>query len=712
MHSSTWTRRHFLAQQSFGLGSLALLDRAPGNKRTDMRHDEVLTVALIACVLLWPGMGNQTKAEEVAAEWTKAETDKGYVVFAHNTLEAMPTGHVPARKAITGEVSCSLARDEYKALQFGVHAVGADGLKNIQVTVTGDLPVTVHHRWERYVDSSKATGRWEWKGKPSEWMYLQPGEAVGSVPVRGSVNFWLTFHADCATAPGTHSGKISIKVEGRPPTELALAVNVRPFQLAPARIPFGMYYTGGSLDDYRNMAAHSQNSVTFYSAGDFSQLPPKNSGMVESRIALALEAGLVHPEIPCVALQHNIYSEQREDKIRSRPEYCLSGAQRKAAADWLNSQRRSRGWPEIILAGDDEPPVPSPGLRETYTPLRSLSIRLGTAMSSFRALYEYGDLHDVWLVHDGYVTPALQAEAARLGAEVWTYTYRMWRHHYRPLPQRYYAGLYTWALRLRGNYVWSYHYNYRWPDSDERGQASLTSTGWEIRREGVDDYRYLQMVEDAVKAKLPTPLAIEAAVWLETLRSRIMSKPDIIPAGHQRKGGDHWWPEDDSVLGFSPALGRINAVTAVSGRPLDIEEFEAIRAIAADYIQKLGPVSVEGITPPPSVRLKDEAAGFRGKPVEQCIAGLADSDVSKRRAAATALFELGSQAAGAVPALLRLLDDPDVRFPALRALQAIGTEAYSAAPKVAALLSDPDDFVRHAATAALAHIAPTSEKSR
>ena len=672
-----------------------------------MRYAIVLVVALTASTSLSLGNGIQLNAEPLAAnavEWTSAEIEKGYVVFHHNTLDAMPSGFVPAREAVTAAVSCSMARGEYKALQFGVHAVGADGLGSVRVTVTGDVPVTVHHRWERYVDPSRASGRWVWKGAPSEWMYLQQGESVGSVPVSGSVNYWLTFHAAPGVSPGNHLGKILIEVDGRPATELDLAVNVRPFQLAAARIPFGMYYKGASSDHYRDMAAHSQNSVTFYAAGDFSQLPPKNSGMVENRLTLARDAGLTHSCIPCLILQHNILAEQDNEKIDSP--YSLSAAQRKAAVDWLNSQRRTHGWPELILAGNDEPAVPSPGLRETYGPLRSLPIRLGTALSSMGAIYEYGDLHDAWLVHDGYVTPELQAEAERLGADIWTYTYRMWRHHYKPLPQRYYAGLYTWALKLRGNYVWAYQYNYTWPDSDERGQASLTSTGWEIRREGVDDYRHLQMVEDAVEANPSRPLAIEAAVWLETLRARIISKPDIRPPDHATKGAKHWWPEDDHVLGFAPALNRINAVTAVSGRPFDTEDFEAIRDTAANYIQKLGPASAEQIKQRPVRRLKDEAAAFREKSVEQCVAALAQPGASTRRAAALALFERGAKAAEAVPALVRLLDDPQVRFPALRALQAIGSTAYSAAPTVALLLSHPDDFVRHAATVTLAGITP------
>jgi hypothetical protein len=247
--------------------------------------------------------------------------------------------------------------------------------------------------------------------------------------------------------------------------------------------------------------------------------------------------------------------------------------------------------------------------------------------------------------------------------------------------------------------VWGYYYGYNWVDPVSK--ETMPTTGWEARREGVDDYRYLQMVEDAVKADPSAPPAIEASVWLETLRARVLSNPHPHPFSFA-----HTHPE---LLGFPPSLARVDPITAEAGKPLGIEEFEAIRATAADYIEKLGPVPADRIELGPVTYLKDEAAALRDKSVEQCTAALGDPDPSKRRAAAAALFELGPAAAPALPALVEALDDPEVRFPALHALQAIGPDAHPAAPRVAALLSHPDDFVRQAATAALAAIAPEPE---
>ena len=653
------------------------------------------------CVLLLAatiGIGRAQAADPPAApQWTIAEIDKGYVVFEHNTLERMPSDYVPARKKITDKLSCALARGEYNSVQFAVHAV-ADGLENIHVTVTSDLEVTTYRRRAEYTvpAAPQATEADLDKrvASPSEWMYLERGNAVDSLPAGVSVNFWLTIRAGADTSPGTHAGKIRVEVQGKPATELDLAIDVRPFQLAPARIPFGMYYSRGHYSPnrgpdashefvYRDMAAHSQNSVSFSASRDFrvdfKQVPLPDDHPMVKVINTARDAGLVSPRFPCMIISSLLYNESREVHANIR----LTEAQLKAAIAWLAKQRREHDWPEIISYTWDEPPVPAPGIRESYAPLRPLPIRAGTAMSA-KAAYAYGDIHDVWIVHDGHITPEMQAEAARRGAQVWTYTYRLWRQSYNPLIQRFYAGLYTWALRLSGNYVWEYYYGYNWVDPVT--QETMPTTGWEARREGVDDYRYLQMVEDAVKASPDDPAAIEASVWLEKLRSRIVS--------NFNQDRDGYW---DSA-GFPVAVSRVEPHTVEAGKPFATDEYDEIRSAAAGHIMKLGPASPPMKQPAPVSYVKDEAAAFRGKSVEQCIEGLRSPDAATRRAAAWALSELGPQAASAVPELTIALDDPEVRIPALLALEAIGPKASPAAPKVASLLSHPDDFIRQGAT--------------
>ena len=602
-----------------------------------------------------------------------------YVVFEHSEMLKLASDHVPSQQTSLGPVSCALACGETKSLQLGVHAQ-ADAVKNVRITVESDLDVEVFHEISPETKKKLIDTDMSWLSWMPDGVYLQPGEVVAELAAGKSVGFFLNLRAAPEARAGAHAGRIRFEVDNQPAVDIELTVTVRPFELTPPRIAFGMYHAPSRLpkrlggwgirDDtalavYRDMVVHGHNSVEIAQAGSFSQLPPRNR--VVKEVKLARQANLMHREIPCMMISSNIEANS------PRPS-AITWPQAVAAADWLKAQHAEHGWPEMLLYGWDEPPYPAhgmgvPGLRGAYVPLRDLPIRVVTALNK-AAAYGHGDVFDVWAVLGGEITPAMRAEAARLGAEVWTYSYRIWRENFKPLRQRYYAGLYTWAHELGGNYVWAYghgHHGHVWFEPD--GTQPLPVIGWEARREGVSDYRYLQMVEDRAAGE-QGDVAKEAAAWLAQLRARLL-------------------PTDPHLV--------------EPGQPLALDEYEAIRRTASRYIEQLGPVADRAPEPPPS--LKDEASPFRGKTVEQCIAALKDADAATRRAAAWALYEMGAQAAPAVSALAAALGDEQVRFPALRALESIGSAAYPAATKVTALLDHDDAFVRLGATYALAGIA-------
>ena len=614
--------------------------------------------------------------------WPASQIAKGYVVFEHSTLEKLPPTFVPAPTAVADAVTCALAQGQSESVQIGVHAI-SDGIKDISIEVDSDLDVIVYHRISPDVRKKLIETDMSWLSWMPAEVYLQPGDTVAALAKDKSVNFWLTFRADAKASPGKHGGTIRFKVDGRPATEIDLTVDVRPFELAPPRIAFGMYYRAdmlparlggwGIADEvaaklFRDMAAHGQNSVSMSNAGNFSQLPPR--GSVTKDVRLAQQAGLLHGDVPCMMVQSSIEANSPRPAGMTMP-------QLRAAADWLVAQHAEQGWPEMLVYGWDEPPYPAhgmgvPGLRASWLPLRELPIRLVTALNK-SAAYGHGDVFDVWVVIGGEITPAMRAEAARMGARVWTYSYRIWREGFMPLRQRYYAGLYTWAHELGGNYVWAYshgHHGHVWFEPDRT--EPLPITAWEARRAGLDDYRYLQMVEDLAATATDSPVAEQAATWLAELRTRLL-------------------PVDPHLV--------------QTGDPLALNEYESIRAAAARYIEQLGPAPASQPAPKSITALKDEAAAFRGKSVQQCIAGLNGSDAARRRAAAWALCEMQAAAAPAVNVLADALDDEQVRFPALRALEAIGAAAYPAAAEVASLLDHDDAFVRLGATYALAGMA-------
>ena len=505
-------------------------------------------------------------------------------------------------------------------------------------------------------------------GKPPESV-LHHGGLVEHVPSGRSINFWLTFHASRETPAGRHKGKIRIETDGKPTTVLDLEVQVRPFVLNRPRISIGIWYPQGAGTEerwaaaFKDMADHGQTALAFYDYMAWAeQKAASGKKGVLHYLDLADRAGLTHPDIPWLWLFGASW-----DTVEDGKKLTATQASKTKDVGWLKEELHKQGWPELILYGADEPHYPQPELRTRFLPWREIPMRVGTAMDS-RAAYGHADLHDVWIVHCNVLTPEIRDEAERMGAQVWMYSCATLPSE--TLRQRYLTGLFTWSNKVRGSFLWqdaTLYKQFWWQDSVK---APMPMTGWETRREGVDDYRYLQMLEDCIASRPDDALTIEAAGWLEMLRVRYDMNP----------------------LEVKPGL------------PLARDEYDAIRTKAADYIERLHAVSEEGLKAAPVTVLRDEAETFRGKTVQQCIEGLSDRDWQVRRSAAWALFEMGSAAAPATVKLARLLNDPQVRTPALRALEAIGPDAGAAVPEVASLLAHPDAYIRIGATYTLGAI--------
>ena len=633
------------------------------------------------------------------AQWTEAQRQRGYALFRRSTAQPidcrhlLPLSFVPGPDAIIEKkVGCELARGEAESLVVGIHALAED-VKNVRLQVECDLEVRVY----RGVAGQVKKMLLEMPNNPGSWIigaYLDESNVIAAVDQGRSQMFWLTVLAGPDAEPGVHRGRIRITSDhDGPAAELDLEVRVRPFVLQRARIAYAPFFYvewgGGSAlpafaqtDEwigrlYLDMVEHSHTSITFYGAGpsiDLTQTPPPPTRYTSSLLPLGKDVGLFTPDVPCISFVTNLGGLESEGGP--------STAQKNRAMDWLEEDCRRQGWPELVTYGWDEPGYPARGdrhaaFREDHEALRNVRVRVGTAMAA-DAAYGYSDVLDVWIVYAGQITPEMCAEARRLGAEVWTYSCHL--HAHQPLAGRYYAGLYMWVYGLKGHTTWHHyaqgHFKHIW--MREGDTRPMPTVGWEARRDGVDDYRYLQMLEDSIAANPGDRAAAEARDWLKSLRQRL--------------------------LGVDPHL-------ATPGEPLAVPEYDLIRSRAADYIEKLGPV-VAGNTDPglPSAGpwpsgLKDEAKLFRGKPVRECMRGLEDDDPRVRRAAAWALYERGPEAAAATTMLAAQLDDSEVRMPALRALEAIGPAAFPAAAKIKGLLVHADAYIRLGATYALGAIA-------
>ncbi len=342
-----------------------------------------------------------------------------------------------------------------------------------------------------------------------------PVQNTASVAKGQNTVFWLTLEAPADAKPGDYEVILQLQVEGRAdPLRIPFTVRVLDYKLPPADIAYGMYFrpvsdeflgaayrTPEMLRAYwRDMARHGMTSATLYNA------KPDGSADFDT-IKGMMHEGLVHREIPIMWLGRMTVEE----------------------SPGVLAALKEQGLPELLVYGPDEPEVGNAAVLahlESLKPLRK-HFRIVTALSD-RPAEVYADYLDVWAVSSGRITPKLQDLAAKKGAQVWTYQC-VDRGMSNSTMSRFNAGLYTWALGLKGNFIWCYTEGYSWEENRNACfcyvlpslNGPVPSVQWEARREGTKDYRTMRLLESMIAAHPQSGIAKEAQAWVKEIRGRV-----------------------------------------------------------------------------------------------------------------------------------------------------------------------------------------------
>jgi len=356
--------------------------------------------------------------------------------------------------------------------------------------------------------------------------------------------FWINVNVPVDTKPGKYTALLELVVhEKQELVSLPITIRVLNYRLPKADIAYGMYFRpfhGSNLPArfltqewlrryFRDMTSHGMTSASLYNRGTgakaFFQMPLDNEG----RISLG-----DHPEI-------QFLRDMMADGLVTKDipiMYLAGGIEPDGTATAIKNELKKLGLPEFLIYGPDEPAVNDQSLatfqsRQSYRK----DFRLVTAITE-RAATAYADLLDVWVINGGLITPEVRQLAAKKGAEVWTYDCSH-RGSGNSTWSRFYAGLYTWALDLKGNWLWCYTEGFYWEGGKVRAgeeninwfpthafvltgdEGIVPSIEWEARREGVEDYRTLRMLEKLIASKPQSAVGKEAAVWLTKTKSRV-----------------------------------------------------------------------------------------------------------------------------------------------------------------------------------------------
>lgn len=466
-----------------------------------------------------PRFGDEAQKQGLAIWWG----DYSQHIFAEQPPSQEDLNRPPLARTLPGE-------DE--PLVLGMWGLDYAGVVTVEVVET-PFPLTVRCLTfnPRPVPSEYFGGRVIPGGRVVGFANYLPENRTAHVEPQHNAVFWLNFSVPSDAKAGRYQVKLQLVLHSRRTSiEVSAAVEVLPFKVPRAKIAYGMYFTpyekwlGARYTTpdlirkyWDDMKRHGMTSSTLY---NYSPLHDeagvlKLDGVREIEwLKEMIEQGLVTADVPIMYLDGTgLKSGHTKAK--------------KILSDFKQEFRR-RGWPELLWYGPDEPAVNEKSLEnfQGYQSVRE-NFRIVTALSDHAAT-TYADLLDVWVVNAGSTSPELQKLASDKGAEVWNYTCHN-RGTSNTSFQRFYAGIYTWALRLTGNFIWGYMETYAW-EGDRNAvfcyaipsdSGPIPSVAWEARREGVEDYRLLTYLESLIAKEPQRDDARHARVWLEGIRGKV-----------------------------------------------------------------------------------------------------------------------------------------------------------------------------------------------
>ena len=722
LHRSALRRKGFAAPLAAAVVSVTLhAGPPPPVHREQDLPPEVLARPVVVYNRPYPGAAYSDyvpSADEVQTPFTPT--------MARGEHEPVQVGlYVPAgREALkdvtlelSSPVACAVGRIHYYASREEMGAMA-------------DLLGVEGKGWHAPCDPKLLVGR-----RAHMPLHVLPIARIPVVEPGRSAAFWLTFKTDATTPAGPQAGTFTVRAQGEVRQTVAFTLNVHAFVLPRPKVHYGMYYlpyqTPAAFRSpalqkryLADMAAHGMNVMPAdvqmnvlaqegYSLDSSKPLDPPSANSwnskatraylnsyfapddyeadggynalkwIERQVSTGLAAGLIQRDHPCVASQAGYVDN-------------------KAGALAVLERYRSAGnWPHFALYMHDEPgPDDFARVIECVGEWKRLGGPGITAMSALAA-FAVGHVHSVWTVLAGQITPELLREAERLRAQVWTYDFNLRRTNAEAC--RFFAGLYTWSLGIEGNMPYAYmhwrerrHFDANWKLSKSGGlgfaipspAGPVPGVGFEGWREGVDDVRYLQLLETRASAAPEGNLmAQEARDWLARLRMKCRENR-LQTYRYNAWGADYLDPHHDLAPG----------------------DYDAVRAQAAEYILQLPPVPGEENPEPatwtPLAVPPPESDAYADATAAECLAALRNGTLAQKRQAAGALALREPEAVlPALQDLIDLLDQPEVRLVALRALASLGPRAVPAIPSLRRLFESDDSFIRVSANDREKHVA-------
>jgi hypothetical protein len=355
---------------------------------------------------------------------------------------------------------------------------------------------------------------------------------------------WLTVRVPAGATPGIYTGEIRVDSDEGPAKSAALELIIRPFQLGEPRIIYSIYYraqlegSGKSLgsefrtesqmtSDLKDMMEHGIRYPSTYQE-------PRRLDLLQNVLRARKRVGIVDGPLFYLGIQTTSWSLAPYGQTPETALERLVPALVRVAAEFNQA-------PVYIYGRDEASGQELRDQRALWATVHRLGGRVFVAGStgSHRVV---GDLLDMQVSYGAVdVSEAQRWHSTK--KKILSYANPQSGPE-NPYPFRLNYGLMLWAAEYDGAMPYAYQHCFGscWNDSDHpvyrdhnltypTTNGSIPTLAWEGMREGIDDVRYVELLEAEIGSSgVVYTKAVEAQGYLDRLRK------DVLAAANGRVG--------------------------------------------------------------------------------------------------------------------------------------------------------------------------------
>jgi hypothetical protein len=436
------------------------------------------------------------------------DAKQGYICYVPSIQQRIFPDTAPKPAQIKNVIAAAATPGESQAASFCIYAVKP--LQQLKVSLT-DLKSDSGKIFNKNKIDLRVVKCWPQraghKGSSKTWAIipeLLEQYSPQAVEKNNSRQFWLTFRVPDNTAPGKYSGTILVAAGNMPEKRIKINLQVYPFKLkTPPQTVFAMYPGMGSgktfcsdprqkkwdLKQLKDMQAHGMNSIVLN----------------------------INAKIPLKVIIEKIkYCNSLLDLANYPPRpipWCCRNISTKTVIAVRDAVKKNK-WREILFYPVDEP---FHGKRleiakEVYAEIKKIK-----GIRTYSTVYQNSvdKLGENLDIRCYAVSGAAKFDAERIrkqcrkdGKIFWWYSNGTREY---PAVARFKAGFFFWKTEAEGQLYWAYMNkrgdalnDFDTTSSDHcavyfKGEEIIPTIQWECIREGINDFKYLYTLEQAIK---------------------------------------------------------------------------------------------------------------------------------------------------------------------------------------------------------------------